>query len=466
MGSDKEDFEQEVVGNSASLSSKQGGRPPALATSSASIFDKSPRNRPQPSNLNRNHAFSDRNSTSIETRSVEEWLDKTLEPSSKKRKRPHSPRSTPSPLSHLSESLQDLEEISLDMPSTPSKKSLISRTGNLTPSVAEVKERLEQHGMYYEFKAKVQEILSGQRNSSPNPKALQKFEEMHEAVKLANEDTLWAISSPCSFQCLEASKSPLAPLDKWISDDYWDSGCIHAENVNFGGFFLPIDEDLVALMDKDKDKEVGMTNPRPDYVFGLRRLKNIVPVMYDSMLFIEGKSMDGVMGEAENQACRSGAALNNAARLLREQIGEPDVEGADDRTFVFSATVNPGYLEIWVNWAQVWYTEEEKIVKDQGSEGKAPASNKVERIKHVSYHMNLVASDAFTTPDFLKKYIRIFHNILDWGFGDRCKSNIEPFYDRLYAWQRKRLKEVSKELHQSSNDNTDGSRSSKRSREG
>lgn len=57
--------------------------------------------------------------------------------------------------------------------------------------------------------------------------------------------------------------------------------------------------------------------------------------MYDPALVIEGKGARGEDSEAVNQACRAGAALVNAGRLLRERIGDPDVEGADDRTFVW-----------------------------------------------------------------------------------------------------------------------------------
>ena len=133
--------------------------------------------------------------------------------------------------------------------------------------------------------------------------------------------------------------------------------------MNFTRGFSPDDSEFDARMEKDKEKDEGMTNPRPNYVFGLSRTKfnaprhidiskdtqciqDIVPLILDCMFFIEGKSDRGEAAEAENQACRSGAALVNASRMLRERINEPDVKGADSRTFLYSATMSPKIMEI------------------------------------------------------------------------------------------------------------------------
>lgn len=71
-----------------------------------------------------------------------------------------------------------------------------------------------------------------------------------------------------------------------------------------------------------------------------------------SFFIIEGKSNKGSHTDAENQARRGGATLVNAARILYDRISMEDVTGADERTFVFSATVTPEFMAIWVHWAE------------------------------------------------------------------------------------------------------------------
>jgi len=75
--------------------------------------------------------------------------------------------------------------------------------------------------------------------------------------------------------------------------------------------------------------------------------------MYDPALVIEGKGARGKDSKAVNQACRAGAALVKAGGLLRERIGDPDVEGADNRTFIYTIALGARDLEIFVNWAEV-----------------------------------------------------------------------------------------------------------------
>lgn len=92
-------------------------------------------------------------------------------------------------------------------------------------------------------------------------------------------------------------------------------------------------EEMVNALAKDKD----MKNPRPDWTFGFQRRKfplsigipipervlnflEIVPGMHHPFLIIEGKSFEGNMSTAENQARRGGATLVQAAWALRKEL--------------------------------------------------------------------------------------------------------------------------------------------------
>ena len=102
--------------------------------------------------------------------------------------------------------------------------------------------------------------------------------------------------------------------------------------------------------------------------------------------------------------------LVNAGRKLRERIGEDDVVGADLRTIVFSATLGPKTMEIWVHWAEVL---------EAGTE----------------FHMNMLASKSLADKHALPELRRSIHNILDWGCLTRMKE-LEDLYKRIHIWER------------------------------
>ena len=53
---------------------------------------------------------------------------------------------------------------------------------------------------------------------------------------------------------------------------------------------------------------------------------------------------------AEIQARRGGAELVHAARLLRTQLNMSEVtQGPDSHTYVYSCTVTPNFLALWVH---------------------------------------------------------------------------------------------------------------------
>ncbi|KAL9627671.1 MAG: hypothetical protein Q9164_007531, partial [Protoblastenia rupestris] len=170
---------------------------------------------------------------------------------------------------------------------------------------------------------------------------------------------------------------------------------------------LQLDEALVKALAKDE----GMSNPRPDECYGLstRRLAladdpvwtqqtmalmQIAPLMHHPFLVVEGKSAAGNSIDSENQAAWDCACLIHSKRLLYQDMGEPDVTGADLRTIVFSMTLGVDACKLWVHWAEV-----------------QPSGVRV--------HMTRVKTKALDDDDVLEKIRSYTHNILHWGLVER-----------------------------------------------
>lgn len=178
-------------------------------------------------------------------------------------------------------------------------------------------------------------------------------------------------------------------------------------------------EEMVNALAKDKD----MKNPRPDWTFGFQRRKfplsigipipervlnflEIVPGMHHPFLITEGKSFEGNMSTAENQARRGGATLVQAARALRKELemDEPVSLGAganiptirpDYNSFMFSITMSPQIFQIHVHW----FDEATGI-----------------------YHMNGVESYALKNSKGPREIREAMHNIFEWGLRSRHRE--------------------------------------------
>ena len=217
--------------------------------------------------------------------------------------------------------------------------------------------------------------------------------------------------------------------EEYTVESFWDDGLAVKVDSEFRKGFLPTkgkDEELSRAMAKVD----GMTNPKPDFTYGLRidhypipddvtmsayidPLLEVVPILHHPFFIIEGKSDSGSKAEAENQACRGGAALINAARQLREKIGARDTEvaGPDEQTYVYSATFIPGLMDIWVHWAEV------------------------RPMHRLLFHMHQLDSIALHIHGAPGKLRMIIHNILDWGCVDRSPQ-IQEVYNQIFEYER------------------------------
>ncbi|KAL6717707.1 hypothetical protein ACLMJK_005622 [Lecanora helva] len=234
-----------------------------------------------------------------------------------------------------------------------------------------------------------------------------------------------------------ASASETDEFD-WVVGDFLDDGVLALNDTDFRRTFLPSKPGMKPVVDKDLVRAMakydGMTNPRPDYVYGtiLRQypipddvefsviiewLLEVVPLVNFAWFLIEGKSDGGTIEEADNQVCRGGATLVNAFRMLLDEIGEleTNITGAkpDDLTFVFSAALSPSVMNVRVHWAEV-------------REGQCPI-----------FHMHVLASVSLHDTAAPGKLRKIIHNILDWGCGEHFED-IKKVWDKIYEFERKR----------------------------
>ena len=201
-----------------------------------------------------------------------------------------------------------------------------------------------------------------------------------------------------------------------------------------GGFSKQplLDEEITKHLEKDK----GMTNPRPDMTFGLKREEDsfttsipqhildllwIAPGIHHPFLILEGKAHSGSSATAENQARRGGATLVKASRALwaildgnipnLPDLSEQEAEGLADigndeshpvkpdlKSLVFSITLSPTNFSIWVHWY------------DMGNH---------------HYHMNLVESWSLQNSKGPVQIRWAWHNIIEFGVWTRRAQNEE-----------------------------------------
>ncbi|KAL8704613.1 MAG: hypothetical protein Q9201_002233 [Fulgogasparrea decipioides] len=351
---------------------------------------------------------------------------------------------------------------------SPIPKPTTSKNGQpkVPKDPAWVKERLKAYGLlqddqnaparYPSFVQRLETVLSRKRESDVTAQEFKEFRVAWHTYKDFNEDTVlnellpYLIKSERSLPASQATAAAaadqgssttdkevrLAALsedEKFTSVSFLESGMVKISNREFARSFLPFRDDS-AQLDSDiinaMQKQDGMTNPRPDrtYAVSVDKYKSpqgfwtpadiavyleIMRSCHHPFFIIEGKSYEGDLRDARNQACRGGAALVHSARLLRGILGEEDVVGADPRTFVFSATLSPGLLDIWAHWAEV-----------------PDAKDKSKPV----YHMTLLRSKAIADQENFGQSRRILHNILDWGIGARF-TELTSVYEAIVRYE-------------------------------
>ncbi|KAI4096018.1 MAG: hypothetical protein LQ344_001252 [Seirophora lacunosa] len=293
---------------------------------------------------------------------------------------------------------------------------------------------------YPHFQQQVKNILNQKRESKVDPLEFSEFQLAWHVYKDKNEDTLLNKLLPFFMKDKRTVSidSKAEEEDAHAVVSYLRSGLVEISNREFQRTCLPLweggsppDKKLLDAM----AKEDGMPNSKPDRTFGVDMERCPLPIgfsipseiavwlevmrgIHHPFFFIEGKSYQGNFLEAQNQACRGGATLVSAARRLLATLGKPDTVGPDTRTFVFSAILSPGLMDIWVHWAEVLSPKALPLC-----------------------HMNKLMSKAIDDEENFGQLRKALHNIVDWGCGPRL-TELEPLYPAIVEYTQRQRKEA------------------------
>ena len=300
---------------------------------------------------------------------------------------------------------------------------------------------------YPRFKDKIFDIIRQERGSVMRPGSHKKFEAYLDCYARYNEATFLRKMFPLLMKdglhlreeghFTDAEKQQFRQAEYLAYRDFlMDEGIVETADREFLRTMVPssCNSDCELYMAKVLAKAANMTNPKPDYTFGIKRdqfprecesmvpeyitaLLNIAPGTRHAFLIVEGKPYDGVKAEAENQARRGGATLVHAERTLRGLVEDvADIEGPDEKSFVFSVVMDPDIVEFWVHWYE--------------GKGPEPAGK---------FHMNRLASRNLVEEEHREDIRRKMHNVMEWGgiHGHRYRD-LKALHESIHAFAREK----------------------------
>ena len=190
---------------------------------------------------------------------------------------------------------------------------------------------------------------------------------------------------------------------KFLSKSFEDDRVERISDVKFLHGFLP------AIFDSKTEKRLGMTDAKPDHVFGfledrfpppgstpnseIKAIIGVAPGIIHPWFVIENKGCEGTIGVCQNQAIRDGATMVNARRRLNAKATTPSTAlGADLNSIAFSCAWVTNLAELYVHWY------EQRDLEGPGI-----------------FHMHRLGLYVMEREDELRSFRRDIHNILDWG---------------------------------------------------
>ena len=322
-------------------------------------------------------------------------------------------------------------------------------------------------GCYRNFKRKIQRILDTTRSSEMRPASLKKHVGQQMFYGRTNEATVArklfsGVLKDARVPIKDFSNSTQEPdtttagvreefhergLGLLQQEDYFSNGIADLLSPDFhrGIFMTPSPGDLkMNTVIKNMAKVAGMTNPRPDAVYGYRHdlpglnppddiswspsvlaRCQIAPGLAHAVLIIETKGDGGSVATAEDQARRGGATLVKGHQDLLDMARGyrlTETRAPQEDSLVFSCTFNLQSLDLWVHWAEAGGTN------DEGDQ------------LPTLYHMNRVKTFLWNDNDHLIALRRSLHNILDWSlYGGRLDA-IKNLHAQLFGIERGKCK--------------------------
>ena len=275
-------------------------------------------------------------------------------------------------------------------------------------------------------------LIQDQRYSPKNEARINKFVKARKAEQFSNEktfiDAIWKIIVRSKRTVKQKAKDQ-DEEDETVLVKYWDlDGLRRQSDQPFARGTVPLvdtsdDPDLEALL----EKKPGIPNPVPDLAYGLdedsfsakENLTNqylemiaaLSPGMYHTFFVLEFKGYQGTIVDAENQACRGGAAIVQATRTMEVEAGLVIGNNEyNDGSFAFSLAMDPNDAKLYVHWAE--YSQSPKII----------------------YHMQMLDSFCLKLPPQVDRLRVTLNNVLDWGVLQRqayIKTLLSPIQDKL-----------------------------------
>ncbi|KAI4169968.1 MAG: hypothetical protein LQ346_008915, partial [Caloplaca aetnensis] len=289
-----------------------------------------------------------------------------------------------------------------------------------TPNTRNYRDALELHLIFFDkdvardrnldFINSVKDILTGDRCSAASTTTVENIRKTQKEHETSMENTYAANVFPLykgksrTIVPPKSLRDLVTPVVRDFADDrLHDEGPCHF-----------IKEMLRGPSGK---KEWGVTDPRPDLGFGIKKkLMDLDPpklsIGTQNLIRAAGcvnycfnigelKGPDGSFSHAVTQAMRGGIALVIAIVELRRRAGYPPVtSGADKESWVFTMAWEHGRIDVFVCWQET-------------------------RPEGQLYHQTLLNQYPLLTPEGIKDFMRDLHNILDWGLSPRRVAGLE-----------------------------------------
>ncbi|KAI4269340.1 MAG: hypothetical protein LQ337_007341, partial [Flavoplaca oasis] len=327
---------------------------------------------------------------------------------------------------------EDEEDSAINLASSQQGDSLSDSKKNLTNNVRNAIDTLESYHMFIDQPSVVQrnedfingvkEILCGDRSSVTSQATLERIEKAQLLNAWAMENTYASEVLPLyigSSRTVKPTSGLNEHVDAVIRDFAEDR--LHKEGPCY---FI---KDM--LFGPRTKKEIGVSDPRPDVGFGIRKRKMDldVPTLSEGTklrIRIAGcidhcfclgeiKGPDDPFAHALIQALRGGVTLVRAKRDLRNRAGYSAAKvGPDQHSWVFIIAFEYRYAEICVCWHESF------------ADGKE------------ADHMHRLESYKLLDVEGIKQFRRDLHNILDWGLDPQRVADLEQMVRDIAAKEK------------------------------